>query len=63
LSEDLKLRGFSDKDVWASTLFIYHALGPSEKFKAHEAIVENLGDEGIIIYKTVIDKNRDKSRR
>ena len=62
LSEDLKIRGFSDKDVWAATLFIYHALGPSQKFKAHEAIIENLGDEGILIYKTVIDKNRGHSR-
>ena len=62
MSEDLKIKGFSDKDVWALTLIIYHALGPSEKFQAHEAISSNLGEEGILIYKTIFDKNREYSR-
>ena len=62
LSEDLKLRGFSNKNVWAATLFISYSLGPSLQYEAHEAIVENLGDKGILIYKTVIDQNTEKTR-
>ena len=41
---------------------LYPAFGPSFKFAADNSIMTNLGEEGIMIYKEVFDKNREYSR-
>ena len=61
LSEDLVI-GSSDRDVWALVLLLYPAFGPSHNFQADDSIMTNLGQEGIMIYKEVFDKNRAYSR-
>jgi hypothetical protein len=62
LETDLKLGSFSERDVWACVLLLYPAFGPSHNFKADESIETKLGKDGILIYKEVFDKNREKSR-
>jgi hypothetical protein len=61
LSVDLSLES-SDRNVWALVLLLYPAFGPSKKFEAHIDIKSNLGDEGILIYKEIFDKNREGTR-
>ena len=61
LSVDLSL-GSSDRFVWALVLLLYPAFGPSKKFEAHIDIKSNLGDEGILIYKEIFDKNKEETR-
>jgi hypothetical protein len=43
LKIDLKLGSVSKKDVWATALLLYPALGPSKKFNCDQAILDNLG--------------------
>ena len=59
---DLHFKKPSDKDVWAVLLLVNQAAGPSEQFEAEPKIKENLGDEGILIYKTIFDRNKEETR-
>lgn len=62
LHSDLSLKEMSERNVWAAVLLLYPALGPSKKFACHQDIITNLGQEGILIYKEIFDKNREQSR-